>query len=231
MGPRSVIPFSLVQCFLVGRTAERTSKPLSTANTTNPKITLVSFLSNLPHFSYTFISGRIDINENLYWCWSWRTDADAETPILWPPDVKNWFLGKDPDAGKDWRWEEKGTTEDEMVGWHHRLIITHLLPCIHGHEFEQALGDGDGQGSLACCSPWSCKESGMTEWLNYTELIKHKQGQRNSITIEKEIKRCIGYNVLVGQSLLLERSWRFIWNHVWIDFKSHSGVHCMNNKA
>ena len=70
--------------------------------------------------------------------------TDAETPTLWPPDVKNWLTGEDPDAGKDWRWEEKGLTEDEMVGWHHQL---------NEHEFEQALGFGDGQGSLACCSP------------------------------------------------------------------------------
>ena len=70
------------------------------------------------------------------------------------------LTGKDPDAGKDWRQEEKGTTEDEMVGWHHRL---------NEHEFEQALGVGDGQGSLACCSPWGCKESDMTERLNWTE--------------------------------------------------------------
>ena len=73
------------------------------------------------------------------------TDAEAETPVVWPPDVKSQLVGKDPDAGKDWRQEEKGTTEDKMVGWHHRL---------DGHEFEQALGDGEGQGSLACCSPW-----------------------------------------------------------------------------
>ena len=74
-----------------------------------------------------------------------RTDAEAETPILWPPDAKNWLVGKDPDAGKDWRQEEKGTTENELVGWHHRL---------HGHEFQQAPGDGEEQGNLACCSPW-----------------------------------------------------------------------------
>jgi len=74
-----------------------------------------------------------------------RIDIEAETPILWPPDARNWLLGKDPDAGKDWRQEEKGTTEDEMVGWHHRL---------NGHAFEQAPGVGDEQGSLACCSPW-----------------------------------------------------------------------------
>ena len=78
------------------------------------------------------------------WVFIGRTDAEAETPILWPPDVKSWLIRKDPDAGKDWR-REKGTTEDEMVGWHHRL---------DGHEFEQTPGVGDGQRGLACCSPW-----------------------------------------------------------------------------
>ena len=82
---------------------------------------------------------------NQSWIFTVRTDAETEAPILWPSDAKNWLIGKDPDAGKDWRWEEKGTTEDEMVGWHHQL---------DGHEFEQALGVGDGQGGLACCSPW-----------------------------------------------------------------------------
>ena len=91
-----------------------------------------------------------------------RTNAEAETPILWPSDVENWLLGKDYDAGKDWRQEEKGITEDEMVGWHHWLR----------QKFEQAPGVGDGQGSLECCSPWGCKESDMTEWLNWTELMK-----------------------------------------------------------
>ena len=87
--------------------------------------------------------------------------VEAETPILWPPDVKNWLIGKDPDAGKEWRQEEKGMTEDEMVGWHHWL---------DGHEFEQALGVGDGQGSLVCCSSWGCKELDTTERLNWTDL-------------------------------------------------------------
>ena len=82
--------------------------------------------------------------ENQSWIFLGRTDAEAETPIFWPSDVKNWLIGKAPDAGKVWRREEKGTTEDEMVGWHHWL---------EGHEFEQALGVGDGQGDLACCSP------------------------------------------------------------------------------
>ena len=90
-----------------------------------------------------------------------KTDAEAGTPILWPPDAKNWLIGKDPDAGKDWRQEAKGMTEDEMVGWHHWLDV---------HEFEQAPGVGDGQGSLACCISWSCKELDVTEWLNWTEL-------------------------------------------------------------
>ena len=96
---------------------------------------------------------------NQSWIVIGRTDAEAETPILWPADAKNWLLGKDPEAGKDWRQEEKATTEDEMAGWHHRL---------EGHEFEQALGVGDGQGSLACCSPWGCKELDTTERLNWS---------------------------------------------------------------
>ena len=79
---------------------------------------------------------------------------------FWPSDAKNWLIGKDPDAGKDWRQEEKGRTEDEMVGCYHWL---------DGHEFEQVPRVGDGQGSLACCSPWGCKESDTTEWLNWTD--------------------------------------------------------------
>ena len=97
---------------------------------------------------------------NQSWIFIGRTDAEAETPILWPPDAKNWLIGKDPDAGKDWRREEKGTTEDEMIGWLHQL---------NGHEFEQVPGIGDGQGSLASCSPGGHKESDTTEWLNWTE--------------------------------------------------------------
>ena len=126
---------------------------------------------------------RIDASE--LWCWrrllrvpweiqpvypkgyqSWmfigRTDAEAETPILWPPHAKSWLIGRDPDSGRDWRQEEKGTTEDEMAGWHHRL---------DGHESEWTLGIGDGQGGgLECCSSWGHKESDMTERLNWIEL-------------------------------------------------------------
>ena len=90
---------------------------------------------------------------NQPWTCIGRTDAEGEAPLLWPPDVKSWLIGKHPDAGKDWRQEEKGMTEDEMVGWHHRL---------NGHGFEQTPGVGEGQGSLACCSPWGCKESEST---------------------------------------------------------------------
>ena len=97
---------------------------------------------------------------NQSWMFIGSTDAEAETPILWPPDAKNWLLGKDSDAGKDWRQEEKGTTEDEMVGSHHWL---------NGHEFEQALRVDDGQGSLVCYSPWGHKESDRTEQLNWTK--------------------------------------------------------------
>ena len=99
----------------------------------------------------------VNLKGNQPWIIICRTNAEAETPILWPPGVKNWLTGKDPDPGKDWTQEEKGMTEDEMVGWYHWL---------NGHEFEQASGVGDGQGSLACCSPWGCKESDTTEWLN-----------------------------------------------------------------
>ena len=101
----------------------------------------------------------VNPKENQSWIFNGRTDA--ETPILWPPVVKNWLIGKDPNSGKDWRQEEKVTTEDEMVGWHH---------WVDGHESEQAPGVGDGQGSLVCCSPWGRKESDTTERLNWTEL-------------------------------------------------------------
>ena len=93
------------------------------------------------------------------WVFLGRTDAEAETPVLWPPHAKSWLIGKDSDAGRDWGQEEKGETEDEMAGWHHRL---------DGHEFEWTPGVGDGQGGLACCSSWGCKESDTTERLNWS---------------------------------------------------------------
>jgi len=119
----------------------------------------------------------IDINRLLYmnckeiqpvhsegdqpWDFFGRNDAKAETPVLWPLHMKSWLIGKDSDAGRDWGQEEKGTTEDEMVGWHHWL---------NGHESEWTPGVGDGQGGLACCDSWGGKESDTTERLNWTEL-------------------------------------------------------------
>ena len=97
------------------------------------------------------------------WVFTGRTDFEAETPILWPLDAKNWLMGKDPDTGKDWRQEEKGMTEDELFGWHHWL---------HRHKFEQAPGIGDGQGSQACCSPWGCKDSDILS--NWTDSLMLK---------------------------------------------------------
>ena len=95
------------------------------------------------------------------WDFFGRNDAKAETPVLWPPHVKSWLIGKDFDAGGDWGQEEKGTTEDEMAGWHH---------WVDGRESEWTPGVGDGQGGLACCDSWGRKESDTTEWLNWTEL-------------------------------------------------------------
>jgi len=103
------------------------------------------------------------------WVFIRRTDAEAETPILWPPHAKSWLIGKDPDAGRDWGQEEKGTTEDEMAGCHHWL---------DEHEFEWTPGVGDGQGGLTCCDSWDRKESDTSEWLNWTEHLKQLEKGR-----------------------------------------------------
>ena len=114
----------------------------------------------------------VNHKRNQSWIFFGRTDAKAEALILWPPD-ENWLIGKDPDAGKDWRQEEKGTTEDELVGWHH---------WIDGHEFEQAPGTSDGQGNLACYSLWGHKKSDVTEGLNWLG--------DNGSNPKKLVKRC-----------------------------------------
>ena len=128
------------------------------------------------------------------WVFIGRTDAEAETPILWPSHAKSWLIGKDSDAGRDWGQEEKGTTEDEMAGWHHLL---------DGHGFGWTLGVGDGQGGLACCSSWGRKESDTTERLNWTELNK---------TIMYRTTNVWPGRVLRGAScssvLLMTRRWR-----------------------
>ena len=95
------------------------------------------------------------------WLFLGRTDIEAETPILWPPDVKSWLIWKDPDAGKDWGQAEKRMTEDEMVGWHHWL---------NGHGLGWTPGVSVGQGGLECCSPWGCKQSDITEWLKWSVI-------------------------------------------------------------
>ena len=112
---------------------------------------------------------------NQSWIFIGRTDAEAEVPILWPPDAKSQLIGKDPDAGRDWGQEEKGRTEDEMAGWHHRL---------DGCEFEWTLGVGVGQGGLACCSSWGRKESDTTERLNWIELTTHQKLKPQQLTGE-----------------------------------------------
>ena len=120
----------------------------------------------------------VNAKGNQSWIFIGRTDAKAETPVLWPPDVKSWLIRKDLDAGKDWRQEENGMTEDEMFGWYHWL---------DGHEFEQALGGGEGQGSLVCCSPWGCKESDTAERLNNNNNRQVQQTkERKLLCREKE---------------------------------------------
>ena len=132
-----------------------------------------------------------------------RTDAEAETPLLWPPHAKSWLTGKDPDAGRDWGQEEKGMTEDEMAGWHHRL---------DAHEFGWTQGVGDRQGSLACCDSWGHKESDTTEWLNWTELIVHTTEFQNysthSITNHKVTNRF--QHIVKETSRIYVKSSRFV---------------------
>ena len=122
---------------------------------------------------------------NRPWIFIGRTDAkaEAEALILWPPDAKNWFIGKYPDAGKDWRWEEKWMTEDEMVGWH---------PWLRVHEFEQSLENGEEQGRLACCSPWGHKELDTTGWLNNNNKLSERENKK---TILSKRTKYLGINL------------------------------------
>ena len=113
------------------------------------------------------------------WDFFGRNDAKAETPVLWPPHAKSWLIGKDPDVGRDWGQEEKGTTEDEMAGWHHWL---------DERESEWTLGVGDGQGGLACCDSWGHKESVMTELLIWSDLIWWKLKKKKKLLVKMQRK-------------------------------------------
>ena len=130
------------------------------------------------------------------WVFIGRTDAEAETPILWPPHAKSWLIGKDSDAGRDWGQEEKGTTENEMVGWHHRL---------DRHGFGWIPGVGDGQGGLACCNSWGHKESDTTEWLSWTELNWPLNGKRiwKRIDTGIHITQSLCYTPEINTTLLI----------------------------
>ena len=133
----------------------------------------------------------VNLKGNQSWMFIGRTDAEAKASVLWPPDVKNWLTRKDPDAGKNGRQEEKGTTEDEIVGWHYQL---------DGHVFEQALGVGDGQGSLACCSPWDCKELETAEWLNWTQVYTRirVEGPSRFISLHIVTDFYVGLHLIMG---------------------------------
>ena len=145
-----------------------------------------------------------------------RTDAEAETLIFWPPDVKSWLIGKDSDAGRDWEEEEKGTTEDEMVGWHH---------CHNGHGFGWTPGVGDGQGGLVCCDSWGCKGSDMTERLNWTEsdisTYQHNAGESSfrpkiSLFLPHSDVHCVDMHYTrlfcdLGDSIW-QNEWMIVWN-------------------
>ena len=158
---------------------------------------------------------------NQPWIFIGKTNADAEIPILWPPVAKNWVTGKNPDAGKDWRQEEKGTTEDEVLGWYHPL---------DGLEFEQSLGVGDEQGSLACYSPWDRKESDMAEQSNYLicclpQTVKKNFGGDGSFVSKKTVvpEQHIGQDILVVvlQERPMVRLWHLIGSPTTILFQDH----------
>ena len=147
--------------------------------------------------------------ENLYFLSLWKNIllmvVEAETPVLWPPDATSWLIWKGPDAGKDWGQEEEGITEDEMVGWHHRL---------NGHGFGWTPGVGDGQGSLACCGSWGRKESDTTEQLNWTELMVQWDSINNSPASAGEVGsipesgRSLGKEMATHSSIL---AWEIPW--------------------
>ena len=148
---------------------------------------------------------------NQSWIFTGMTDAEAEALILLPPDVKNWLIRKDPDAGKDWRQEDNGTTEDEMLGWHHWL---------NGHEFEQVWGVGDGHEGLACCSPWCHKESDMTEWLNWTDDYWFRQKIRVGV-----VEGLLKFNINRYFQLVSKKTSIVSTNRKWTNLSIHLPSH------
>ena len=147
---------------------------------------------------------------NQSWIFIGRTDVEAETPVLWPPDSKSWLIWKDPDAGKDWRWEKKGTTENEMAGWHHWL---------NGHWVWINSGSWWWTGRLGGCSPWGQKESDMTERLNWTELIEEevinsiwrKLNLHDQKTFLEEVMSRPGFKECIGVPQLGKRKKYYRW--------------------
>ena len=142
------------------------------------------------------------------WVFTGRNDAKAETPVLWPPHVKSWLIGKNHDAGRDWGQEEQGTTEDEMAGWHHRL---------DGRESEWTPGVGDGQGGLACCNSWGHKESDTTEWTEwseYTALLERNRNNLWTLGIFKHVAFCTYVNYMLCVNKFQDHSKQFFYTQL-----------------
>ena len=157
----------------------------------------------------------VNAQGNQPWIFTGRTDAETEAPIFWPPDAKSWLIGKDPDAGKDWRQEEKGATEDEMIGWHH---------WVNGHEFEQALGDSEGQGIPVCCSPWGCKESNTTEQLNSDNHVEEEMGVKRSLKTTGPTRAEVGLSSVQLSHLSACCQIFFLIHSIYHSYSSYEGL-------
>ena len=150
-----------------------------------------------------------------FWVFIGRTDVEAETPILWPPDAKNWLIWKDPDVGKDGGQEEKGTTEDEIVGWHHRL---------NGHGFGYTLAVGDGQEGLVCYSPWGRKsQTWLRDWtaLNWTGLWLNLHMSLLSRSLDNRFKKQKSASTFLINAIFGSMPWVTMWK--WVTLMIHTG--------